>query len=153
PLFSQAEELLALLHAKEQSLIRHELWRDLQPWMNHWQMEHLLAAGAGSSRPRLRFAPKLPPYSTYYRKWREPSPSAVLASEVIAGAARRGAFASLFEVQAAFEGAWRLLNDPAHGLVMAQRRALAAAKQADPARFGGASLEIGSGPLKVVVLS
>jgi hypothetical protein len=153
-LFPLAEELTAAFRAKEQSLLKPELWNDLQPWLPPWQLEHLLAAGTGSNRPRLRFAPNLPPYSAYYRRWSEPSPRHVLPSDIIAENARRGAFASLFEVLAAFEGALRLITDPAHGLVAAQKRALAAAKKANPAKFGASHLDFGgAGPAaKAIIL-
>ncbi|HEX2859583.1 MAG TPA: hypothetical protein VHP58_05260 [Alphaproteobacteria bacterium] len=152
-LHESLNQMLTTLQTYENKLIRRELWNDLLPWMARWQLDHLLAAGTGSNRPRMRFAPTLPPYITFYRRWSEPSPHSVLPSEMIAENAKRGAFASLFEVQAAFEGAIRLIDDPAHGLIAAQKRALAAAKQAHPGKYGNSGIDMKATPaLKGLVL-
>lgn len=139
-LIPACEQALALLRAAENALIKHEIWEDLKPWLIRWQMDHVLAAGTGNSHPREGFMPKQPMLRALYRKWSQPQPTGLLASELIHASAQRGAFASMGEVLAAFEGAVRLIDDPNHGLVATQKRALAAAKQQNPAKFGGMSV-------------
>ncbi len=144
PLLGSCEELLQLLAQNERELVKAHLWEDLKPWMVRWQVDHLLAASTGSNKPRTRFAPSLPPYTSLYRLWQDPPVTALLPSELITENARRGAFASLFEVTAAIEGASRLINDPVHGLVAAQKRALAAANRYNPSKFKSVAQEFGS---------
>lgn len=154
-LLASCDQLLATLMAAEKSLIKAHLWDDLKPWMTRWQLDHLLAASTGSNKPRNRFAPSLPPYTSLYRIFQEPPVSGLLPSEIILENAKRGAFSSLFEVVAALEGAGRMINDPVHGIVATQKRALAAANRYNPkkfktvaAEFGGAS---GSGLLMMAM--
>jgi hypothetical protein len=142
-MLASCDQMLASLQEAEQARIRKHLWEDLKPWMVRWQLEHLLAAGTGSNKPRTRFAPSLPPYTSFYRLWQEPVVSAMLASELIAENAMRGGFASMFEVLAAMEGAYRLLDDPVHGLQATQKRALEAAHQYNPKKFPSVSSEFG----------
>lgn len=140
-LLTSCDTLLAALQEAEKQRVKANLWEDLKPWMTRWQLEHLLAAGTGSNKPRSRFTPNLIPYTHFYRRWQDPLPISPLASEVIAETARRGCFASLFEIIAAFEGAARLLDDPVHGLVPGQKRALEAAKRNNPSRFPAVSAD------------
>lgn len=137
------DQMLASLREAEEARIKQHLWDELRPWMVRWQLEHLLAAGTGSNKPRTRFAPSLPPYTHFYRNWQEPPVTALLASDLIAENASRGAFASMFEVLAAFEGAYRLLDDPVHGLLNTQKRALEAAHVYNPKKFPSVSSEFG----------
>ncbi len=143
-LLASCEELLTTLATTERNLIKAHLWDDLKPWLVRWQLEHLLAASTGSNKPRSRFAPSLPPYTHLYRAWQDPPISSLLPSEIIAENARRGAFASFFEITAALEGANRLINDPVHGLVASQKRALAAANRYNPKKFKTVAQEFGS---------
>lgn len=143
-LLASCDELLATLVSAEKQLIKAHLWDDLKPWMVRWQLEHLLAASTGSNKPRGRFAPSLPPYTSLYRIWQEPQVAALLPSEIIAENARRGAFASMFEIIAAMEGAGKLINDPVHGLLASQKRALQAANQYNPKKFKSVAAEFGS---------
>ena len=143
-LLASCEELLTTLASTEHNLIKAHLWDDLKPWLVRWQLEHLLAASTGSNKPRTRFAPSLPPYTSLYRVWQDPPVSSLLPSEIIAENARRGAFASFFEITAALEGANRLINDPVHGLVASQKRALAAANRYNPKKFKTVAQEFGS---------
>ncbi len=140
-LLTEADQMLEVLREAETSSIKADVWEDLQQWMPRWQLDHLLAAGSGSNQPRLRFAPTLPPYSSLYVMWSQPVPQHILSSDIIRENAMNGGFASLFEVQAAFEGAYRLLVDPVHGLIPSQRRALAAARRQNPAKFGGVNFD------------
>ncbi|MBI1308256.1 MAG: hypothetical protein GC129_00160 [Proteobacteria bacterium] len=146
------DALLGALKEAELQRIKPDMWEDLKPWMTRWQLEHLLASATGSSKPRSRFMPSLVPYTHFYHAWQEPVVSAVLASELIYENARRGAFASLFEIQAAFEGAARLVDDPVYGLLPAQKRALAAAKKHNPEKFGGMTLDLGGKGSSVLLL-
>ncbi len=143
-MLAACDQLLMTLGNSEKALIKAHLWEDLKPWMVRWQLDHLLAASTGSNKPRSRFAPSLPPYTSLYRIWQEPPISALLPSEIIVENARRGAFASLFEIQAAIEGAMKLIADPVHGLVASQKRALTAANRYNPKKFGSVSTEFGS---------
>jgi hypothetical protein len=142
-LLASCDQLLATLVASEKSLIKAHLWEDLKPWMTRWQLDHLLAASTGSNKPRNRFAPSLPPYTSLYRIFQEPPVSGLLPSEIIIENAKRGAFSSLFEVVAALEGAGRLINDPVHGIVASQKRALAAANRYNPKKFKTVAQEFG----------
>jgi hypothetical protein len=142
-LLASCEELLTTLATTERNLIKAHLWDDLKPWLVRWHMEHLLAASTGSNKPRGRFAPSLPPYTSLYRVWQDPPISSLLPSEIIAENARRGAFASFFEITAALEGANRLINDPVHGLVASQKRASAAANRYNPKKFKTVAQEFG----------
>lgn len=142
-LLASCEELLQTLIHTERNLIKAHLWDDLKPWLVRWQLEHLLAASTGSNKPRSRFAPSLPPYTSLYRIWQDPPISALLPSDIIAENARRGAFASFFEVVAALEGANRLIHDPVHGLIATQKRALAAANRHNPKKFKTVAQEFG----------
>lgn len=130
-----ASSLLLELQNAERSFIDATIWNDILPWMPRWSMEHLLAAGTGSSKARLRFTPSLMPYSHFYRIWNEPLPSQTMPSEIILQTAQNGAFGSFHEVVAAFHGAARLLTDPEHGLKKTQMKALALAKQQQPDKF------------------
>ncbi|PIZ31832.1 MAG: hypothetical protein COY40_00855 [Alphaproteobacteria bacterium CG_4_10_14_0_8_um_filter_53_9] len=140
-----AEKLLKVLQKEEQKRVQKDVWEKVLPWLVRWQMDHLLAAGSGSSKPRLKFIPSYPPYSHFYRRWSDPVPTNILGSEIILENAKNGAFASWYEVMAAFEGAWRLIDDPTHGLTAVQKRALRAAKEQDPNSFAGLKVS-GSGP-------
>jgi hypothetical protein len=140
----ELDELTLALRALEAKLVK-PMWAEIQHWLPRWQLDHLLALGTGSNKPRSRFAPALPPYSSYYRRWSEPTPSGILPSEMILENAQRGGFASLFEAQAALEGGARLVIDPVHGLIAAQKRALEAAKKANPAKFSHLNHDIGGG--------
>jgi hypothetical protein len=151
-MLASCDQMLATLADAEKALIKTHLWDDLKPWMVRWQLEHLLAAGTGSNKPRNRFAPSLSPYTHFYRVWQEPVVTALLASELITENARRGAFASMFEVLAALEGAYRLLDDPVHGLVASQKRALAAANRYNPKKFKSVNSEFGGGKSASVML-
>lgn len=133
-LLAAADQLLEQLRKLEQSLLvpQHET---LKAWLPKWQLDHLLAAATGSNKPRLRFTPGLSPYANFYRHWQKPEIQHLLPSEIIAATAARGAFASLFEIQAAFLGAARLLHDPEHGLITMQKRALALARRQNPSKF------------------
>lgn len=142
-MLASCDQLLATLANAEKALIKAHLWDDLKPWMVRWQLDHLLAASTGSNKPRNRFAPSLPPYTSLYRIWQDPPISGLLPSEIIAECARRGAFASLFEVLAALEGAGKLINDPVHGLVASQKRALTAANRYNPKKFKTVNAEFG----------
>jgi hypothetical protein len=139
----EAESMLALLKEAEAERITAELWPDLRPWLARWQLEHLLALATGSNQPRTRFAPRLFPYSNFYRRWQEPQVTELLASEVIAETAKRGGFGSWMEMISAFEGALRLIDDPYHGLLAGQRRAFNVAQKKDPAKFAGRSADFG----------
>ncbi len=143
-MLASCDQLLATLANAEKALVKAHLWEDLKPWMVRWQLDHLLAAATGSNKPRNRFAPSLPPYTSLYRIWQDPPISGLLPSDIIAECARRGAFASLFEVLAALEGAGKLINDPVHGLVASQKRALTAANRYNPKKFKTVSAEFGS---------
>lgn len=142
-LLASCDQLLTTLITAEKQLIKTHLWEDLKPWLVRWQLEHLLAASTGSNKPRSRFAPSLPPYTTLYRIWQEPPASGLLPSEIIIENARRGAFASMFEIIASLEGANRLIIDPVHGLVASQKRALMAANRYNPKKFKPVSAEFG----------
>lgn len=142
-MLAQCDALLKLLRETERQRIKLHLWDDLKPWMSRWQPDHLLATATGSNKPRSRFSPNLVPYTHFYRQWQNPTIHGYLYSEVIHETARRGGFASLFEVIAAFEGANRLIDDPIHGLVAIQKRALAAANRANPKRFKSVQAEFG----------
>jgi|GEM_PF-4449075 len=142
-LIAACDQMLETLQQAEKQQIRPHLWNDLKPWMTRWQMDHLLAAGTGSNKPRTRFAPSLSPYTHLYRLWQEPVMMGLLASDLIVENARRGGFASLFEIAGAFEGAHRLLESPVHGLVPAQKRALAAAHRYNPRKFKSVAQEFG----------
>ena len=142
-LLASCDQLLATLAAAEKGLIKAHLWEDLKPWMTRWQVDHLLAASTGSNKPRSRFAPSLPPYTSLYRIFQEPPVTGLLPSEIVAENARRGAFSSLFEVVAALEGASRLIHDPVHGIVASQKRALAAANRYNPKKFKTVAAEFG----------
>ena len=133
-LLAAADQLLEQLRNLEQSMLvpQHET---LKTWLPKWQLEHLLAVSTGSNKPRLRFAPGISPYANFYRHWQKPIIQHWLPSEVIAGTAARGAFASLFEMHAAFLGAARLLDDPENGLIPHQKRALALARRQNPSKF------------------
>jgi hypothetical protein len=142
-LLAAADQLLEQLRKLEQSMLmpQHE---SLRAWLPKWQLEHILAAGTGSNKPRLRFAPGLSPYANFYRRWQKPEIQHWLPSEIIAGTAARGAFASLFEIQAAFLGAARLIHDADNGLAALQKRAMALARRQNPSKFGKMA-EPGSG--------
>lgn len=144
PLLTACDTMLQALKEAETQRVRPAIWEDLKPWMVRWQIDHLLAAGSGSNKPRTRFAPNLVPYSHFYRNWQDPIPVGILASEIITENAKRGAFASLFEVAAAFEGALRIIDDPVHGLIACQKRALQAAKQQNPKKFANINVDFGS---------
>lgn len=143
PLLTMCDQFLNELHQAEQRRIKPQLWDDLQPWLNNWRVEHLLAAGVGTNKPRGHFMPNLVPYTHFYRKWQEPAPVATLPSVVIRQTAERGAFSGIFEILAAFEGAIRLLDDPAYGLVQGQKRALSEAKKQNPKKFAGFADDFG----------
>ncbi|PZP38853.1 MAG: hypothetical protein DI585_06090 [Pseudomonas fluorescens] len=145
-MLASCDELLNMLISVERGMIKAHLWDDLKPWLVRWQMEHLLAASTGSNKPRSRFAPSLAPYTSLYRIWQDPSTASFLPSEIIIENARRGAFASMFEVVAAFEGGNRLINDPVHGLIASQKRALTAANRYNPRKFKTVSAEFGDTP-------
>ncbi len=134
-LLPMLDKLLDTLKIEEQARIQAAVWDDIRPWMARWQLEHLLATATGSNQPRSRFAPSLTPFSHFYRRWRDPIISAILPSEIIAETARRGAFANLFEAATAFEGAARLLDDPAYGLMPNQRRAYTEAMKKIPEKL------------------
>lgn len=142
-MLASCDQLLATLTSTEKALIKAHLWEDLKPWMVRWQLDHLLAASTGSNKPRNRFAPSLPPYTSLYRIWQEPPVSALLPSDIILESARRGAFSSLFEILAAIEGSMKLIADPVHGLVASQKRALNAANRYNPKKFKTVSAEFG----------
>lgn len=142
-LLASCDQLLATLMADEKSLIKPHLWDDLKPWLVRWQLDHLLAAATGSNKPRMRFAPSLPPYTSLYRLWQDPPVTGFLPSEIVMENAKRGAFASLFEVLAAIDGGNRLINDPVHGLVAGQKRALGAANKYNPKKFKSVAAEFG----------
>lgn len=150
-LMADCDKLYEELQQAETEKIKADMWDMLRPWMVRWNMDHLLAAGTGTTKPRVKFAPTMNPFNNYYRRWGDPMPTGILASEMIADAARRGSFGNLFEVLAAFEGAARLLDDPVHGLVPLQKRALNAAKQQEPERFGALRID-DSGPNMAVML-
>lgn len=143
-LLTACDSMLQALKEAEVQRIRPTVWEDLKPWMVRWQIDHLLAAGSGSNKPRTRFAPNLVPYTHFYRNWQDPVPVGILASEIITENAKRGAFASLFEIAAAFEGALRIIDDPVHGLLACQKRALQTAKQQNPKKFSNISVDFGS---------
>ena len=153
-LMADCDGLLALLQQAEQALVKPAVWADIKPWMIRWQLEHLLAAGTGSNHPRERFAPSGGPLSLCYRQWAQPGAQGILASEILLHTARAGGFADMNEVLAAFEGAYRLLDDPAHGLVATQKRALKAAQDQNPKRFGSMYIDDGgmSGSQMMMVL-
>lgn len=142
-LLGSCDQLLTTLVATEKQLVKAHLWDDLKPWLVRWQLDHLLAASTGSNKPRMRFAPSLPPYTSLYRIWQEPPVSALLPSEIILESARRGGFASMFEIVAALEGANRMIHDPVHGLLASQKRALAAANRYNPKKFKSVAAEFG----------
>lgn len=150
-LMADCDKLYEELQQAEAEKIKPDVWDMIRPWMVRWNMDHLLAAGTGTTKPRVKFAPTLSPFNTYYRRWGDPMPTGVLSSEMIADAARRGSFGNLFEVLAAFEGAARLLDDPIHGLMALQKRALNAAKQQEPERFGALKID-DSGPNMAIML-
>ncbi len=143
-MLASCDQLLATLATTEKQLIKPHLWDDLRPWLVRWQLDHLLAASTGSNKPRNRFAPSLPPYTSLYRIWQDPPIGGLLPSEIILECAKRGAFASLFEVLAALDGAGKLINDPVHGLIASQKRALAAANRYNPKKFKTVAAEFGT---------
>ncbi|RYG62208.1 MAG: hypothetical protein EON60_00715 [Alphaproteobacteria bacterium] len=143
-MLASCDQLLSTLAATEKQLIKAHLWDDLKPWLVRWQLDHLLAASTGSNKPRNRFAPSLPPYTGLYRIWQDPPINGLLPSDIIAECAKRGAFASLFEVLAALDGAGKLINDPVHGLIASQKRALTAANRYNPKKFKTVAAEFGS---------
>lgn len=143
-MLASCDQLLSTLATAEKQLIKSHLWDDLKPWLVRWQLDHLLAASTGSNKPRNRFAPSLPPYTGLYRIWQDPPIGGLLPSDIILECAKRGAFASLFEILAALDGAGKLINDPVHGLIASQKRALAAANRYNPKKFKTVAAEFGS---------
>jgi hypothetical protein len=131
----EANTVLESLREIELSHVKSELWEDLKPWLTRWQPEHLLSTATGSSQPRNRFAPSLTFFNNLYRKWQEPTVQSYLMGDVVAEVAKRGGFASWSEALAALEGAFRLLDDPVHGTIAGQKRALKEAKKQNPAKF------------------
>jgi hypothetical protein len=142
-MLAACDDMLNILRNEERSRMRSHLWNDLKPWMPRWEVDHFLAAATGSNKPRSRFAPSLTPYTHFYRYWQDPVVQGYLASEVVQETARRGGFASLFEVLATIDGAHRLMDDPAHGMVNMQKRALAAANRYNPRKFKTVQQEFG----------
>jgi hypothetical protein len=141
-LITEATPILEMLRELELRSVKTELWEDLKPWLTRWQPEHLLAIATGSNQPRNRFAPSLAPFNTLYRKWQEPSIQSHLMGDVVAEVAKRGGFASWAEALATLEGAFRLLDDPVHGIVANQRRSLKLAKKHNPAKFANKFLNL-----------
>ncbi|MCP5405344.1 MAG: hypothetical protein H6922_03870 [Pseudomonadaceae bacterium] len=131
------DSLLTVLQEEEQARIRPDLWDKLQPWFVRWSLEHLLAAGTGSNQPRLKFMPRSNVLGSLYQAWGRGGQTNVLYSPLIAQTASNGGFSTVQEILAAFEGSYRLMDDPAHGIAAMQKRALQQAKKQDPAKFGG----------------
>lgn len=143
-------QALDLLREAERERIKPDVWNEVKPWLIRWQMDHLLAAGTGNSQPRDALMPKQAHLRALYRRWTQPQAAGVLASEILYATAQAGAFGSMEEVVAAFQGAFRLLDDPMHGLVATQKRALQAARQQNPDKFRHLSMGgegIGGGQL------
>lgn len=134
-ILADADALLATLRQGENTRIRPMAWEEIKPWMIRWQIDHLLAAGTGTNQPRDKFMPQVSPFNTLYRRWNEPPAAGLLSSEMIYSTAQRGGFADLSEILAAFEGAFRLIDDPAYGLHATQKRALKAAKDQNPGKY------------------
>ncbi|NBX86111.1 MAG: hypothetical protein EBQ80_02570 [Proteobacteria bacterium] len=153
PLLAHCDKLLNSLKVMEKERIKPTVWADIKPWLTNWQMDHLLAAGIGSNKPRQRFTPNLIPYNHFYRRWQLPMAINPLASELIAETARRGGFASFYEIIAAFEGALRLIDDPRFGLLANQREALERGRKHDPKKFGNMAIhDKGAGGMMMVLL-
>lgn len=152
PLLVQCDKMLHWLKILEKERLKPGLWDDLKPYLSHWQMDHLLAAGIGSNKPRQRFTPNLIPYSHFYRRWQLPVAVNVLASELIAETARRGGFASFYEIIAAFEGAVRLLDYPKFGLLANQREALERGRKHNPKKFSNVAMPDGMGAGTMMIL-
>lgn len=109
--------LKTLKEAEAERIIIDPMQLDLlAPHMTHWTIDHLLAAGLADNKPRAKFEPTVQPFATLYRHWSQPSPSHILTSVIIQENALNGGFSSIYEVVSAFEGAYRLLDDPNHGL-------------------------------------
>lgn len=142
-LLADADALLATLRQGENTRIRPMAWEEIQPWMIKWQIDHLLAAGTGTSQPRDTFVPQISPFNTLYRRWNDPSAAGLLSSEMIYTTAQRGGFADVSEILTAFEGAYRLIDDPTYGLHATQKRALKAAKDHNPGKYDHLRIEDG----------
>lgn len=139
-IFPLLEETLTLLREEELERIEQNVWGMIQAYLPRWSVEHLLAAGTGSNQPRGMFAPTISPFSSLYRKWGSPIPSGALASEIIHENAQKGAFANPQEALAAFEGAFRMLDDPNHGLKAQQKKATKVLQKENPKLMDGLPL-------------
>lgn len=149
------DQLLELLRQEEAARIKADVWDKVRPWMIQWSLDHLLAAGTGSNQPRSRFAPRNTTLSALYQRWAKSTRTSILYSDLIHAMAGNGGFGNVQEVMAAFEGAYRLIDDPAHGLAAVQKRALQAAKKQDPAQYGKlhiADERVGTGKLLLALL-
>lgn len=150
------DKALTLLAHNEAKLMRPGVWEEIKPWLNKWQLAHFLAAATGSNHPRDAFAPRTAPLASLYRRWNKTMPSAILASEVLQHTAQQGGFANTAEIQMALEGAAHLIDDPTHGMVATQKRALKAAKQQNPgSKFDALSMgdvDLGAGFQQILTI-
>lgn len=149
PFMADCVELLKTLKEAEADRITIDpMQLDLlAPHMTHWTMDHLLAAGIADNKPRAKFEPTVQPFATLYRHWSQPSPSHILTSALIQENALNGGFSSIYEVLSAFEGAYRLLDDPNHGLKAQIKQAEKALQKAGKGGLIQRTSEMGIGDI------
>ncbi|MFZ2619641.1 MAG: hypothetical protein WAX89_02105 [Alphaproteobacteria bacterium] len=121
--YRDSDILLTTFKEVENGLIKQEQWKEVEPLLLRLSMDHILAAGTRSPKPRNKFYPTVPPFSGFYREW-EVTDKTPRVSVLLAESAARGAFASIQEVMVSFEGAALLLEDPRYGLKAQQEYAL-----------------------------
>lgn len=121
PLMQALDELVELLQDYEENIIDQEKWEIVKPYMPDYQYQAFIHVGAGARAFR---TPEDPYYLPLFRKWSTQQPEHPMPSVIMHKHATKGAFSSLDEAVAAFEGIDKIIEDLVHGLKARAKAAL-----------------------------
>lgn len=121
PIMKAMDELVNLLKEHEESVIDSDKWEIIKPYMPDYQYHAFIHVGAG---PKAFRSPEDPYYLPLFRKWSSQPPEHPMPSIIMHKHGTKGAFTSLDEAVAAFEGIARIIDDPIHGLKSRAKAAL-----------------------------
>ena len=115
------DQLILDIKHYEERKINPERWAQATPYISPFSYEKMMEMGTGRTLSPSQRGPDDPTYKPYYQAWSQNIPNDHLPSKLFEKRAEAGAFWNPEEIQAMFDGAERMIDDPIVGIEARQR--------------------------------